>query len=285
MYRLLRLTAVFSLGTALSLVGQQGSELPDAPPPGSPPPPAASTQQPNPPANDDQQDSSQKPGAMKRIKGHLHDQMSSGCVNAVIKQGCWGKSDKEGEQGEGQGTEQGGSDQAQAPKQTQPPLPPGQTVPRSTPPASPNESSSKDSEGDLGPLPDRYSGMDTGEVKEMQKWDPHRASKDIEVGDYYYKEKNYHAAESRYREALEWKPNDALASFRLAQALEKLGKNEEARKNYEAYLKILPSGELAPKAKEALKRLPASTVDASELNRPSPSPALTPTSPRAGTPR
>ncbi|HXZ78986.1 MAG TPA: tetratricopeptide repeat protein [Terriglobales bacterium] len=267
------------LSAPVSLVAQQqGSDLPDAPQPSSPPP-AANTQQQNPPAApaDDQQDSDQKPGAMKRAKRHLHDQMSSGCINAVIKQGCWGK-DKEGQQ-DGAGGDQGGSNQGQAQKQTQPPLPEGQKVPRSSPQNGPNESSSKDGEGDLGPIPDRYSSPGADDVKEMQKWDPHRAAKDIEVGDYYYKEKNYHAAESRYREALEWKPNDALATFRLAQALEKLGKNEEARKNYQTYLKILPSGELAPKAKEALKRLPAPPVNSSELNQPSS------TSPLAGTPR
>jgi len=217
---------------------------------------------------------------MKRLKGHLKDQVSSGCVNGVIKKGCWDKSDspKEGEQGSGQASDQGGGEQAKTPEPTQPPLPASDKVPRSTAPQDPSESSSKDGDREQGAPPDRY-GTSADDVKEMQKWDPHRASKDIEVGDYYYKQKNYRAAESRYREALEWKPNDALASFRLAQALEKLGKNEEARENYETYLKVLPAGELAPKAKEALKRLSAPSAHTSELSPPSA------TSPPAGTPR
>ena len=42
-----------------------------------------------------------------------------------------------------------------------------------------------------------------GDVSEFHPWNPHKAAKDIEVGDYYFKErKNYRAAADRYREAL-----------------------------------------------------------------------------------
>ena len=46
-------------------------------------------------------------------------------------------------------------------------------------------------------------------VNELKPWDPHRAAKDIEVGEYYFKRKNYRGAESRFRDALLYKPNDA----------------------------------------------------------------------------
>lgn len=82
-----------------------------------------------------------------------------------------------------------------------------------------------------------------------------KAMKDIEVGDYYYKRDNYRAAISRYREALEYKPHDAEATFKLAEALNKSGDATDAGENYRAYLKILPSGPYAKKAKEALSRL------------------------------
>ena len=48
-----------------------------------------------------------------------------------------------------------------------------------------------------------------------------KAMKDVEVGDYYYKQENYKAAISRYREALEVKPHDAEATYKLAQVLDK----------------------------------------------------------------
>jgi tetratricopeptide (TPR) repeat protein len=96
---------------------------------------------------------------------------------------------------------------------------------------------------------------DNADVQEMRPWDPHRAAKDIEVGDYYFKQKNYRAALDRYKEALEYKPNDAAANFHLAQCYEKLNDNDQAAKHFQEYLKILPQGELAPVARKELDKL------------------------------
>jgi len=93
------------------------------------------------------------------------------------------------------------------------------------------------------------------EVSNFKPWNPHKAQKDVEVGDYYAKEKNYRAAISRYREALEYKPKDAEATFKLAQTLEKVNAYQEARDDYEAYLIILPHGPYAEKAREGIVRL------------------------------
>ena len=95
----------------------------------------------------------------------------------------------------------------------------------------------------------------SGEANEVHPWNPHKAAKDIEVGDFYFKRKNYHAAEARYREALVYKSNDAMATFGLARCLDKLGKPDEAREKYESYLKILPQGPHAEEAHKALDRL------------------------------
>jgi tetratricopeptide (TPR) repeat protein len=93
------------------------------------------------------------------------------------------------------------------------------------------------------------------DVNEMHPWDPHQAAKDVEVGDFYFRRKNYRAAESRYREALLYKNNDAIATYRLAVSLEKLDRPDEAREEYESYLKILPEGHDAEHARKALERL------------------------------
>ena len=86
-------------------------------------------------------------------------------------------------------------------------------------------------------------------------WDPHKAAKDVEIGDFYFKRKNYRAAEDRYREALLYKDNDATATFRLGECLEKLGQPGAARDNYESYLKILPHGPFAEEARKSVERL------------------------------
>jgi Tetratricopeptide repeat len=53
-------------------------------------------------------------------------------------------------------------------------------------------------------------------------------AKDIEIGDFYFKEKNYRGAESRYRDALSYRPDEPEATFKLAECLNKLGYNDEA---------------------------------------------------------
>lgn len=96
---------------------------------------------------------------------------------------------------------------------------------------------------------------DNSGVMETKPWNPHKAAKDVEVGDFYAKRKNYAAAISRYREALQYKPRDAEATFRLAQALEKAKQNDEALQRYQEYLKILPNGEFAAESNAGIDRL------------------------------
>jgi tetratricopeptide (TPR) repeat protein len=137
------------------------------------------------------------------------------------------------------------------------------------------DSSSKDTQIDLSPPPndakDHPNGTDIlrdesatggGDTTEFHLWDPHKAAKDIEVGDYYFKRKNYIGAESRYREALVYKENDAVAIYKLAVCLEKMNRSDEAISEYEGYLKILPYGPEAGEAKKAIERLksPAASV-------------------------
>jgi tetratricopeptide (TPR) repeat protein len=131
------------------------------------------------------------------------------------------------------------------------------------------ESSSKDTQVDLSPPaddakkhPNSSSAIAAAEaeaeatgVTEFRPWDPHKAAKDVEVGDFYFKRKNYRAAEDRYREALLYKDSDAMAIFRLGECLEKLGQPGAARDNYESYLKILPHGPFAEEARKSVERL------------------------------
>jgi tetratricopeptide (TPR) repeat protein len=137
------------------------------------------------------------------------------------------------------------------------------------------ESSSKDTQADLSPPVDDAKAhpqssaavadaeakvLGSGGITEFRTWDPHRAAKNVEVGDFYFKRKNYRAAEERYREALRYKDNDALATIRLAECLEKLGILDDARAEYESYLRILPHGPQAPEAQRAIERLKEQTA-------------------------
>ncbi len=133
------------------------------------------------------------------------------------------------------------------------------------------DSSSKDSQIDLSPPADdakahpkssqavadaEAKASDNG-VSEFHTWDPHQAAKNVEVGDFYFRRKNYRAAENRYREALRYKDNDAIATIRLAVCLEKLGILDEALVEYQNYLNILPHGHDASEAEKAIARIKA----------------------------
>lgn len=128
-------------------------------------------------------------------------------------------------------------------------------------------SSSRDQIIDLSPPandlknhPDSEIPGEVSDIQEFHPFDPHKAAKAVEIGDFYFKRKNYAAAISRYREALLFKPSDAIATFRLAQALEQSRNFAEARKEYQSYLKILPHGPSAAEARKALERLPKTLV-------------------------
>src|SRR5271167_1979016 len=118
-----------------------------------------------------------------------------------------------------------------------------------------NHPASKDAVADLeaDAVPDTIGDG----VQEFHPWSPLKALKDIEVGDFYFKRKNYKAALERYKEALYYKDGDAVASFRIAKCQEKVGEKSEARKYYEQYLKILPDGPHAKEARSSLERLSA----------------------------
>src|SRR6266496_2019264 len=140
------------------------------------------------------------------------------------------------------------------------------------------ESSSKDTRIDLAPPKDDAKNHPdsttiitdpdetASDVEEMHAWDPHKAAKDIEVGEYYFKRKNYRGALERYKDALTYKPNDAVANFRLAECEEKVNSPTDAAQHYEAYLKILPHGPFAGDAQKALERLKAKNPNASIVN-------------------
>src|SRR5215469_9823093 len=134
--------------------------------------------------------------------------------------------------------------------------------------AVPGESSSKDTQIDLSPPAEdlkarpknsqsasNAADSDGDDVSEFHAWDPHHAAKDIEVGDFYFKRKNYAAAESRYRGALYYKDKDAVATYQLGVCLEKLQRPGEAREQYQNYLKILPHGPQSEDVRKALDRL------------------------------
>jgi tetratricopeptide (TPR) repeat protein len=88
-----------------------------------------------------------------------------------------------------------------------------------------------------------------------RSYDERRIAEDIEQGNSYLKTKNFRGAEFRFEDVLSYQPHHPEATFKLAESLAKLGKTEEAKQYYDAYLKIAPRGSFAEQAKKALERL------------------------------
>jgi len=147
------------------------------------------------------------------------------------------------------------------------------------------ESSSRDTRVDLSPPKDDAknhpnSGVNSSDpeaeppadVEEMHPFNPYRALKDDEVGEFYMKRRNYRAALARYQDALVWKEKDAVANFRMAQCYEKLDQPGEAIPHYQEYLKILPHGPFAKEAEKALEKLKAAEANNEAAEKPQPKP-------------
>jgi Tfp pilus assembly protein PilF len=123
------------------------------------------------------------------------------------------------------------------------------------------ESSSRDSQIDMKARPKEEPAPAADDEEVLKPWDPHKAAKDVEVGQWYLKMKNYRAALERFNDALTYKPNDADAIFGLAVTQEKLDLLAKADQSYRKYLEILPNGPRSKEAEEALTRIAPHLAD------------------------
>ena len=144
-----------------------------------------------------------------------------------------------------------------------PPPPPPQAAPPSAdqPPATP----------DLGPPappadPSKESSSATTNAPAepaapaAPAFDPLRAQKSVDVGQYYLKNGNYAAAIDRYKEAISYQSNMALPWEFLGQAYEKEHEREEAVAAYQKYLAMMPSGKEPDKVRKEVAKLQAEIV-------------------------
>ncbi len=86
-------------------------------------------------------------------------------------------------------------------------------------------------------------------------WDPLRAEKDLEVGQYYMKKGDLDAAIDRFQDATEARPGYAIPFRYLGEAQEKKGLKKQAIQSYQRYLDLYPHAEDAEKMKKKIERL------------------------------
>ena len=81
------------------------------------------------------------------------------------------------------------------------------------------------------------------------------AAHNVEVGDYYFEEKNFKAALGRYQDALADKPDDAAIQVRLGRTFQKLNDTPHAVEHYQAAEKLATPEKWVQEAHDALARL------------------------------
>ena len=95
----------------------------------------------------------------------------------------------------------------------------------------------------------------TDDPKGQPIWDPLRAEKDLEVGQYYMRRGDIDAAIDRFEDAILAKPGYALPYRYLGDAQEKQGHKQQAIKSYTKYLDLYPHAEDAAKIHKRIEKL------------------------------
>ena len=87
-------------------------------------------------------------------------------------------------------------------------------------------------------------------------FNPLQASKEMQIGHFYFKKGSYRAAALRFREATNWNNGLADAWLRLAEAEEKLENLKPAREAYEKYVELAQDEKKAKEIRKKLEKLP-----------------------------
>jgi tetratricopeptide (TPR) repeat protein len=95
----------------------------------------------------------------------------------------------------------------------------------------------------------------TQNAPDQPKWDPLRAEKDLEVGQYYMKRGDYDAAIDRFNDAIDAKPGYAIPFKYLGEAQEKKKLKKKAVKSYQRYLDLVPHAADAEKIHKKIEKL------------------------------
>jgi len=105
--------------------------------------------------------------------------------------------------------------------------------------------------------PDKKAKADsaTQNAPDQPAWDPLRAEKDLEIGQYYMHKGDLDAAIDRFQDATTAKPGYALPFRYLGEAQQKKGLKKQAIKSYQRYLELYPHAEDGEKVKKKIEKL------------------------------
>jgi tetratricopeptide (TPR) repeat protein len=119
------------------------------------------------------------------------------------------------------------------------------------------ESSSKPTEAPAPKKPNKKNKPDTAtqNAADQPIYDPLRAEKDLEVGQYYMHKGDVDAAIDRFQDATTAKPGYAIPFRYLGDAQEKKGLKKQAIQSYSRYLDLYPHAEDGAKIRKKIAKL------------------------------
>jgi tetratricopeptide (TPR) repeat protein len=119
------------------------------------------------------------------------------------------------------------------------------------------ESSSKPADAPAPKKPNGKKKQDsaTQNATDQPAWDPLRAEKDLEVGQYYMRKGDIDAAIDRFQDATTAKPGYAIPFRYLGDAQEKRGLRKQAIASYSRYLDLYPHAEDGDKIRKKIDKL------------------------------
>jgi tetratricopeptide (TPR) repeat protein len=107
------------------------------------------------------------------------------------------------------------------------------------------------------PKPKPNTDSATQNAPDQPMWDPLRAEKDMQVGQYYMRKGDMDAAIDRFEDAILAKPGYAIPFRFLGEAQEKKGLKRDAIKSYRRYLDLFPKAEDKEKIEKKIEKLRA----------------------------
>jgi len=109
------------------------------------------------------------------------------------------------------------------------------------------------------PAPGTQEAVPPEEDKEVARteysFNPLQSQKDVSVGNLYFKNHKWRAAELRYSSATKWNDGNADAWLHLGEVEERLRDTDKAREAYQKYVELASDGKDAKKVAEVRKKL------------------------------
>ncbi len=105
---------------------------------------------------------------------------------------------------------------------------------------------------------------DNAEPQPPKELNPLLSEKNISIGDFYFKKKNYNAAIQRYLEALQYQPDSIRAHEALARAYEKKGDLSQAMRVYKDFIEQNPDSPKIPAFRLKIAKLEKKSIAQSQ---------------------